>query len=480
MDFIRRLISSAAAVLDTPTIPWKTLILTFSVGEYLLETYLLSRQYRVLSRPTIPAQLKKEVDQQTFDKSQAYGRAKAKFSLLSSTFSVLKSLAVIQWDIYPKLWALTGLWITRYLPASLQGEITHSLLFAFAYSWAETLLSLPFSYYYHFTLEEHYGFNKQTIPLFFTDLLKGQALSLAFGIPLGAAFLKIIQLTGDTFFLWVWAFTMVVQLGAVTIYPILIVPLFNRLTPLAPGELKDRVEALASKLKFPLAELQVIDGSKRSAHSNAYFTGLPWKKKIVIYDTLIEKSSVAEVEAILAHELGHWKMGHTTSLIGISSGHLFFVFSLFSVFISNKSLYEAFGFFKEKPIIIGFILFNEVLSPTDSLVKLGMNVWTRRMEFQAGMSLFTSKIDFGGANEVCLDAFSRDLGYSEELASSLIKLQIQNLSSMVRTPALPSCASLSNNVAGRRLGLLDVPLLPPHPHRAPQGHWLDVGAQGLF
>ncbi|KAH0014133.1 CAAX prenyl protease 1, partial [Aureobasidium melanogenum] len=148
-----------------------------------------------------------------------------------------------------------------------------------------------------------------------------------------------------------------------------------------------------------------------SAHSNAYFTGLPWKKKIVIYDTLIEKSDTKEIEAVLAHELGHWKMGHTTKLLLISQVHLFYMFALFSVFINNQSLYNAFGFTRERPIMIGFILFNEVLAPTDSVIKLLMNIMTRRMEFEA-------------------DNFSLKLGYSAELASSLIKLQIQNLSSM--------------------------------------------------
>ncbi|KAG9526639.1 CAAX prenyl protease 1, partial [Aureobasidium melanogenum] len=146
-------------------------------------------------------------------------------------------------------------------------------------------------------------------------------------------------------------------------------------------------------------------------HSNAYFTGLPWKKKIVIYDTLIEKSDTKEIEAVLAHELGHWKMGHTTKLLLISQVHLFYMFALFSVFINNQSLYNAFGFTRERPIMIGFILFNEVLAPTDSVIKLLMNIMTRRMEFEA-------------------DNFSLKLGYSAELASSLIKLQIQNLSSM--------------------------------------------------
>jgi STE24 endopeptidase len=380
MDYLHRL----SRFLDNPNIPWKPLILSFAIGEFCFESYLSWRQYRVLSRTTIPLQLKNEIDQKTFDKSQAYGRSKAKFGFVSGVFSQIKNYFVITHDVYPRLWAITGLWVTRYLPTRFSGEITHSLVFAFTYSIVETLLSIPFSYYYNFVLEEKYGFNKQTVRLFVTDILKGQALGLAFGIPLGAAFLKIIQKTGDQFFFYLWAFTLVVQLGAITIYPILIVPLFNKLTPLEPGELKEKVEALAQRLKFPLAELQVIDGSKRSAHSNAYFTGLPWKKKIVIYDTLIEKSETQEVEAILAHELGHWSKGHTTKLLGISSFHLFYVFALFSVFINNRSLYEAFGFYKEKPIIIGFILFNEVLSPTDSLVKLGMNILTRSMEFEAG------------------------------------------------------------------------------------------------
>ncbi|TKA27742.1 hypothetical protein B0A50_04843 [Salinomyces thailandicus] len=407
------LFNAAAALtsrLDNPSIPWKKLILTFAVGEFALETYLQYRQYKILQKRTVPTPLKNEIDQSTFDKSQAYGRAKAQFGFVQNLWSQIKNFAVLRYDLFPLLWAATGTIVATRFPERFSGEITHSLAFVFAYSWLETLLSLPFSYYHHFHLEERFGFNKLTPALFVTDFLKGQALSLAFGIPLGAAFLQIINRTGDAFFLYIWLFTLGVQLAAITIYPILIVPLFNKLTPLPPGPLKTRVETLASTLKFPLTELQVIDGSKRSAHSNAYFTGLPWKKTIVIYDTLLEKSSPSEVEAVLAHELGHWKMGHTTSLLLISSAHLFWVFGLFRLFIHNGSLYDAFGF-RERPVMIGFILFNAVLSPTDSLVKLLMNIWTRRMEFQA-------------------DEFSNNLGYARDLASSLIKLQIQNLSSM--------------------------------------------------
>ena len=144
----------------------------------------------------------------------------------------------------------------------------------------------------------------------------------------------------------------------------------------------------------------MIDGSKRSAHSNAYFYGLPWKKHIVIYDTLIEKSETEEVVAVLSHELGHWSLSHTTKLFGISQAclsstvgetflireqfHMFYLFALFSVFINNKSLYRDFGFHKEFPIIIGFILFSDALAPMDTIVKLLMNILSRKFEFQAG------------------------------------------------------------------------------------------------
>jgi STE24 endopeptidase len=272
-----------------------------------------------------------------------------------------------------------------YAPARFSGEITHSLVFFFLFGFIDTIVELPLSYYHHFVLEEKFGFNKMTTSLWLMDKVKGQLLTIAFGAPIGAAILSIIKRTGQNFFYYLWLFTLGVSLIGVTIYPILIVPLFNKLTPLEPGKLKDSIDALAAKLKFPLGELQVIDGSKRSSHSNAYFTGLPWKKKIVLYDTLLTQSSDREVEAVLAHELGHWSMSHTTKLLAISQFHVFYIFALFSAFVNNKSLYRSFGFTNEQPVLIGFMLFNEVFGPTDSIIKLGMNVITRTFEFQAGM-----------------------------------------------------------------------------------------------
>lgn len=307
-----------AAFLDKPGFPWKGFILGFSFAQFAFEGFLSLRQYRVLQRTKPPKALEDEVSQEVFDKSQAYGRAKAKFGAVSSFLSLIENTAIIYYDILPKLWGITGIWLARFAPAQFSGEISHTLIFFFTFNIITTILNLPISYYSTFVLEEKFGFNKSTVKLWITDMLKSQALMIVLGTPLLSAFLKIIQSTGTKFFYYLWLFGIAVQLFAITVYPIFILPLFNKLSPLEPGQLKTGVEALARKLNFPLKEMYVIDGSKRSAHSNAYFYGLPWKKHIVIYDTLIEKSETQEVVAVLGHELGHWSLSHTTKLFGIA------------------------------------------------------------------------------------------------------------------------------------------------------------------
>ncbi|RLM01020.1 hypothetical protein CFD26_108558 [Aspergillus turcosus] len=400
-----------ARLLDRPLFPWKNVLVGFSLGQFILEGFLSFRQYKVLQRTKPPKVLENEVSQKVFDQSQAYGRAKAKFGFISGLYGQIQNLAFIYGDVLPKLWGLSGLLLTRYFPSRFQGEITQTLLFIFGFNLISTVLSLPISYYNTFVLEEKFGFNKQTLKLWVTDMLKGQMLGIVLGTPIISAVLKIVQKTGNSFFYYLWLFGVFVQIFAITIYPIVILPLFNKLSPLEPGDLKTGVEQLARKLNFPLHELYVIDGSKRSAHSNAYFYGLPWKKHIVIYDTLIEKSETEEVVAVLSHELGHWSLGHTTKLFAIAQSHMFYIFALFSVFVNNKSLYQSFGFYQEMPIMIGFLLFSDALAPMDAVVKLLMNILSRKFEFEA-------------------DAFAVKLGYSEQLAASLLKLQIQNLSTM--------------------------------------------------
>ncbi|PLB34415.1 zinc metalloprotease [Aspergillus candidus] len=405
------ILEQLARLLDRPLFPWKNVLVGFSLGQFILEGLLSFRQFKVLQRTKPPQVLKEEVSQEVFDRSQAYGRAKAKFSFFSGLYAQVQNLAFIYGDFLPKLWGASGFFLATYLPTRFQGEITQTLLFVFGFNIISTVLSLPVSYYSTFVLEEKFGFNKQTPKLWVTDMIKGQFLGIVLGTPIISAVLKIVQKTGNSFFYYLWLFGVFVQVFAITIYPIVILPMFNKLSPLEPGALKSGVEKLAKKLDFPLQELHVIDGSKRSAHSNAYFYGLPWKKHIVLYDTLIEKSEPEEVVAVLSHELGHWSLSHTTKLFGIAQSHMFYIFALFSVFVNNRSLYESFGFYNEMPIMVGFLLFSDALAPMDAVVKLLMNILSRRFEFQA-------------------DAFAVQLGYSKELASSLLKLQIQNLSTM--------------------------------------------------
>ncbi|CAG8957935.1 hypothetical protein HYFRA_00000276 [Hymenoscyphus fraxineus] len=430
MDFLQRL----ARFLDRPLFPWKKLIIGFSLGQFAFESFLSLRQYQVLKKTAPPKVLKNEVSQDVFDKSQAYGRAKAKYTLFSGLYGQIQNTAFIYYDVLPKLWAVAGSFLLSYAPARFQGEISQSIIFVLAFILIQQVISLPTSIYHTFVLEEKFGFNKQTPKLFITDIIKGQFLALVLAPPILAAFLAIVQKAGQNFFYYLWLFGAGLQVFMITIYPIAILPLFNKLSTLEKGELKTAVEGLAAGLKFPLHELYVIDGSKRSAHSNAYFFGMPWKKHIVIYDTLIEKSGTEEVVAVLAHELGHWSLGHTTKLFGISQAHFFYIFSLFSVFINNKSLYQSFGFTNTQPIIIGFILFSDALAPMDTVIKLLMNILSRKYEFEA-------------------DAFAQKLGYQTELARSLIKLQIQNLSTM-DADWMYASYHFSHPILAERLGAL--------------------------
>ena len=237
---------------------------------------------------------------------------------MTSVYSLVQALYLIYSDAYLNLWVVSGKLMASYAPAAFSGDITQSAIFFIFFTMIQAALAVPTSLYENFVLEEKFGFNKLTIRTFIADFFKGQALVIGIGAPVIGAILAIIDWAGNDFYIYVWAFNIALQLFMITIHPIVILPLFNKLSPLEDGPLKEKVEALSRRLRFPLTNLFVIDGSKRSAHSNAYFFGLPWKKHIVIYDTLIEKSETAEIEAVLGHELGHWSLSHTVKLFGVS------------------------------------------------------------------------------------------------------------------------------------------------------------------
>jgi STE24 endopeptidase len=383
----------------------------FTTGQFVFSTYLRYRQYTVLKRPEPPAEMKEVIDDETFKKTQEYGRAKLGFSFFSSTWNYIQNMAIFQFDIMPKAFDHAGRLLGAWAPKWFIGAGPQSIVTLFMLTFAGTILDLPTSLYETFVLEEKFGFNKQTIGLFFTDLIKGQLLTIAIGTPLMSGILKIINYFGDSFFYYLWLFMFAFQIVAIAVYPTLIQPLFNKLTPLEDGKLKESIEGLARKVKFPLTKIYVIDGSKRSAHSNAYFYGLPWSKQIVIYDTLIDKQSVSEVTAVLAHEIGHWAQSHIMQLLGVSQVHLFSIFALFSAFVHNNSLYESFGFHSQHPILIGFIIFNDILQPVETFLTFAMNLLSRKFEYEA-------------------DAYAVRLEYGDDLAKSLVGLHKENLSSV--------------------------------------------------
>ncbi|WOO77532.1 putative CAAX prenyl protease 1 [Vanrija pseudolonga] len=411
-------ITQLADLADNPAFPYRTAVIWLSSLQTAWELYVDRRQVPKFSIPFPPPELKDHLKKDTFKKAQSYGRDKLNYSIAHTVYSFAVGLAFVYFGVFASTWDSVARFMARVGIASSR-TIVHSLLWMSYLTILPAIPGLAWSYYYNFVLEQKHGFNKSTVKLFITDTLKTWLLTAVIGLPVLAGFLKIIDIAGKNFVAWLMLFLLGIQLILQIIFPIFIQPLFNKFTPVPEGDLRNRVVALATKLKFPLTHLYVIDGSKRSSHSNAYFYGLPWSKRIVIYDTLIKESTPAEVEAVLAHELGHWYLSHPTRLILIAQGHLLFTLFIFSIFIHNKALFEAFGFDPRlavssptggsQPVVIGFILYQLLFEPLDTVVKFFMNSKTRQYEYEA-------------------DAFAVRLGFRKELGDALIKLHVNNLS----------------------------------------------------
>ncbi|KAL0948416.1 hypothetical protein HGRIS_010997 [Hohenbuehelia grisea] len=420
LDALQRQLSFVAV----DPIDWKFYVQVFSWSVSLFEAYLLLRQYPLYSKTEPPAALAQHFSKDEFLKSQKYGKDKAKFSLFSGLYKQIIDSAFLHYGLYAWSWTAAGK-ITAKLGYGPEYEITQSLFFAFVLFLLSSLPSIPLSLYSTFVLEEKHGFNKTTPALFVTDLIKGWGVGIVLGAPFLAAFLYIFQWAGTRFVPWLMGFMISFQLIMVILYPTVIQPLFNKLSPLAQGDLRTRIEALASKLKFPLKHLYEIDGSKRSSHSNAYFFGLPWSKHIVIFDTLIQQSRPEEVEAVLAHELGHWYYLHPTKMMAISQLHVFSVLATFPAFMHAPPLLRAFDFPKaiaaRPPTIVAFLLFQMILTPVEAVVSILLNAVSRHFEWQA--DAFACELqDKLQAKEM------EDMG--DRLGRALIQLHVKNLSTV--------------------------------------------------
>ncbi|KAG5362168.1 CAAX prenyl protease 1 [Yarrowia sp. C11] len=418
MDYLKKF--------DNPNVPWRQIVLGAAVGDYLMESYLNYRQYQVYKRTVVPASLEGIVSQEKLVESNNYSMAKMRFTFVKQTFNMLTTVLTVHFDVLPKIYHVSKMFLMKRLAPKLAGasffgaKTLHNLAlstpvhtaFAFnAWSFVNALVSLPFAYYQNFVLEKKYGFNKMTLKTFVADFFKEQAISCVVqGVYIGV-FEKILLKFGLSFVPYFSAFVVVLQIVLMYAVPTLIMPLFNKFEKLEDGELKERSEALAKKLDFPLSDLYVIDGSTRSAHSNAFFTGLPWKKQIVLYDTLIEQCSTDEIEAILGHELGHWKMNHILQTLLAANANVLTLTLGFLPFAHNESFYSALGFFaNDRPAAFLFNTFYlHVIDPIQIGVTFFMNAMSRKNEFEA-------------------DQFSKDLGYGDALAKSLITIHQENLS----------------------------------------------------
>ncbi|XP_038682734.1 CAAX prenyl protease 1 homolog isoform X2 [Tripterygium wilfordii] len=381
---------------------------------YFFETYLDLRQHAALKLPTLPKTLVGLISQEKFEKSRAYSLDKSYFHFFHEFVTIVMDSSILYFGILPWFWKKSGNFLVL-AGLNADNEILHTLSFlAGVMIWSQ-VTDLPFSLYSTFVIEERHGFNKQTLWLFLRDLIKGICLSIVLGPPIISAIILIVQKGGDYLAIYLWAFMFVLSLVMMTVYPILIAPLFNKFTPLPEGELREKIEKLASSLLFPLKKLFVVDGSTRSSHSNAYMYGFFKNKRIVLYDTLIQQcKNTEEIVAVLAHELGHWKLNHTMySFIAVQI-LTFLQFGGYTLVRNSTDLFRSFGF-DTQPVLIGFIIFQHTVIPLQHLLSLGLNLVSRSFEFQA-------------------DAFAKKLGYSSPLRAALVKLQEENLSAMNTDP----------------------------------------------
>lgn len=384
--------------------------MSFMILVYIFETYLDLRQHAALKLPTLPKQLVGVISQEKFEKSRAYSLDKSHFHFVHEFVTILMDSAILSFGFLPWFWKWSGEFLV-YTGFNAENEILHTLVFLAGVMFWSQITDLPFSLYSTFVIEARHGFNKQTIWLFFRDMIKGFLLAIVIGPPIVAAIITIVQKGGPYLAIYLWAFMLIVSLVMMTLYPVVIAPLFNKFTPLPEGDLRTKIESLASSLKFPLKKLFVVDGSTRSSHSNAYMYGFFKNKRIVLYDTLIQQcKDEEEVVAVIAHELGHWKLNHTMfSFIAVQILTLL-QFGGYTLVRNSKDLFWSFGF-DTQPVLIGLIIFQHTVTPLQHIVSFILNLVSRAFEFQA-------------------DAFAKKLGYAAPLRAGLIKLQEENLSSM--------------------------------------------------
>ena len=341
----------------------------------------------------IPEQFINFISIDEHEKASLYNLEKISFGKIIRTFNLIILL----------IWTIGGgLNLLGYYTTSEKNTFLETFIFLLSYMTIETFLSVPASFYSTFVIEEKYGFNKTTKKIFFSDLLKSFVISLVISTPLLFGLLHLLNFLGDNWWLFGWLGFMVFQLLLIFIYPTFIAPIFNKFTPLENQELEEKIKVLLSKVNFNAKELFKMDASTRSTHGNAYFTGFGKNKRIVFYDTLLEKMNHDEILAILSHELGHFKKKHILKSLIIGSIALFIVFFLLSLAIKNPIFLSGHGL-NNSNNLLAIILFMMVMPVYSFLIGPISNYFSRKNEFEA-------------------DQFACTYSSAKDLESALLKL----------------------------------------------------------
>ncbi|HJW38578.1 MAG TPA: M48 family metallopeptidase [Candidatus Udaeobacter sp.] len=365
----------------------------------------------------VPIALRGVIDDATYRRSIDYTLAKSRFGDVADVFDTVVLIAVLFSGVLP--------WVFERFAASFGTSIWAMAGFLFATGIALSILGLPFAWYAQFKLEERFGFNTTTMKTWIFDRVKGLLLALLVGYPLLVVILELIEWTGANWWLWAAAVVIAFQLLLLLIAPAVIMPLFNKFTPLPEGALRERLFALAKRTDFPTRGIEVMDGSKRSRHSNAFFTGFGRFRKIVLFDTLIAQLTELELESVLAHEIGHYKKRHVLKLLGVSIAGVFVAFAAVAWLARQQWFYGAFGFehqggFAAASVIPAMLLFALLAGTISFWLSPFIHTWSRRFEYEA-------------------DAFARaTMGEAQSIIHALRKLSEKNLSNLTPHPLYSS------------------------------------------
>src|SRR6185369_6863936 len=349
------------------------LIIGIVIVSYLFSQFLEYINLRA-QRKDIPNEIASFYDKEKYLKSLDYHREQTYFSFITSAFSLCLSLFMLTFAGFG--------WLDHILRNYISSEVPLALAFFGILAIASDLITIPFQWYSTFVIEEKYGFNKTTMKTFITDKLKGYVLGAVIGGLLLSVLIYLIEKIGPDF--WIWfaliasGFILLVNL----FYTSLILPLFNKLTPLADGELKDAIQTFAKKVNFPIDNVFVMDGSKRSKKANAFFSGIGKKKKIVLFDTLINNHTKEELVAVLAHEVGHFKKKHIIFSYLLSVVQIFFTLWVLSLMVFNENVSLALRG-SQTAIHLNLIAFTILFSPISGITGLLMSMYSRRNEFEA-------------------------------------------------------------------------------------------------